>query len=161
MKIFFNNPAKSATGKNMVWARKPANGDIWKIRTAGLSGPVEGEYQVINTSEFQFTTSVVDLKKITVVPNPYIARNIWELTNDRNKLQFTNLPSKCTVKIYTLAGNLIKVLEHDDNSGRDGGTCWWDPMLTMNQQMVASGVYLYYVDAPGVGTYVGKFAVIR
>lgn len=43
----------------------------------------------------------------------------------------------------------------------DGGTCWWDPMLTMNQQQIASGVYLFHVDAPGIGTYVGKFAVVR
>ncbi len=161
IRLYFNNPKKTTLGVNMVWARKPANGDIWKIRTSGLSGPVEGEYQIINTSEYQFTASVVDLKKIAVVPNPYIVRNIWERTNDRNKLQFVNLPTKCTVKIYTLAGNLIKVLEHDDNGGQDGGTCWWDPMLTMNQQQIASGVYLYYVDAPGIGTHVGKFAVVR
>jgi len=161
MKLFFNNPAHNTLGLSMVWSRKPATGDVWKIRTSGLSGPVEGEYQVINTTEYQFTTSVVDLNKIGVVPNPYIVRNRWERTNDRNRLQFVNLPSKCTVKIYTLAGNLVKVLEHDDNAGVDGGTCWWDPMLTMNQQQVASGVYLYYVDAPGVGTHVGKFAVVR
>jgi hypothetical protein len=146
----------------MTWgANKPANGDIWRLRTSGINIPVEGEYQIINTEEYQFSTSVVDLSKIGVVPNPYIVRNIWERTNDRNKLQFTNLPAKCNIKIYTLAGNLIKTLEHDDNSGRDGGTCWWDPMLTMNQQQIASGVYLFYVDAPGIGTHVGKFAVIR
>lgn len=161
IRVYFNNPTKSATGKNMVWARRPANGDVWRLYTTGTTVPVEGEYQIISTTEYQFTTAVVDLKKIKVVPNPYIARNIWELTNDRNKLQFTNLPSKCTVKIYTLAGNLVKVLEHDDNNGIDGGTCWWDPMLTMNQQQLASGVYLYYVDAPGIGTHVGKFAVVR
>jgi hypothetical protein len=34
-------------------------------------------------------------------------------------------------------------------------------MLTMNQQQLASGVYLYHVDAPGMGTHVGKFAVVR
>ena len=160
-RVYFNNPLKTASGNNMVWARKPSNGDVWRLNTSGSTVPVEGEYQIITTSEYQFTTSVVDLKKIKVVPNPYIARNLWEITNDRNRLQFTNLPSKCTVKIYTLAGNLIKVLEHDDNAGVDGGTCWWDPMLTMNMQQIASGVYLYYVDAPGIGTYVGKFAVVR
>lgn len=161
VKVTFNNPGRTATGLNMIWANKPVNGDIWRLYTTGATVPVEGEYQIITTSEYEFTTAVVDFKKIKVVPNPYIARNIWELTNDRNKLQFTNLPSKCTVKIYTLAGNLIKVLEHDDNNGIDGGTCWWDPMLTMNQQQLSSGVYLYYVDAPGIGTHVGKFAVVR
>ncbi|MBI4727147.1 hypothetical protein HY768_08000 [candidate division TA06 bacterium] len=161
VRLYFNRGPASTT-RMMTWgANKPANGDIWRLRTTGSTVPVEGEYQVITTSEYQFTSSVADLKKIKVIPNPYIARNIWERTNDRNKLQFTNLPSKCTVKIYTLAGNLIKVLEHDDNAGRDGGTCWWDPMLTMNQQQLASGVYLYYVDAPGIGTHVGKFAVVR
>lgn len=159
-RIYFRSPVGTTT-RVMVWANKPATGDVWRLSTSGINIPVEGEYQVINTSEYQFATSVADLNKITVVPNPYIARNIWERTNDRNKLQFINLPTKCKIKIYTLAGNLIKVLEHDDNSGLAGGTCWWDPMLTMNQQQIASGVYLYYVDAPGIGTHVGKFAVVR
>ena len=162
MRIFFNNPyGLVVAGKDMVWANKPDSGDVWYLRAAGSTVPVEGEYQTIVTKKYEFTTAVVDLSKIQAVPNPYIARNIWELTNDRNRLQFINLPTKCTVKIYTLAGNLIKVLEHNDNAGVNGGTCWWDPMMTMNQQMIASGVYLYYVDAPGIGTHVGKFAVIR
>jgi hypothetical protein len=101
------------------------------------------------------------MSKVKVVPNPYIVRNLWERTNNREKLQFVNLPSKCTIKVFTIAGNLVKILEHEDNNGIDGGTCWWDPMLTMNQQHLASGVYLYYVDAPGMGTKVGKFAVVR
>ncbi|MDP2808217.1 MAG: hypothetical protein Q8O74_08815, partial [bacterium] len=159
IKLFFNRG--STVTRQMTWGVKPANGDVWRLNTSGSTVPMEGEYQTITTSEYQLTNSVADLKKIKVIPNPYIARNIWERTNDRNKLQFTNLPSKCTVKIYTLAGNLIKVLEHNDNNGVDGGTRWWDPMLTMNQQQLASGVYLYYVDAPGIGTHVGKFAVVR
>ena len=159
IRLYFN---KGVSPHQMTWnSGRPANGDIWRLKTAGTTVPVEGEYQVITTVEYQMTSTVADMKKIKVVPNPYIARNIWELTNDRSKLQFTNLPAKCTVKIYTLAGNLIKVLEHEDNNGVDGGTCWWDPMLTMNQQQIASGVYLFHVDAPGIGTYVGKFAVVR
>jgi hypothetical protein len=159
IRLYFNRG--SSTTRLMTWANRPANGEVWVLNTSGITVPTEGEYQVVNTSEYRLDPSVVDMSKVKVVPNPYIVRNLWERTNNREKLQFVNLPSKCTIKVFTIAGNLVKILEHEDNNGIDGGTCWWDPMLTMNQQHLASGVYLYYVDAPGMGTKVGKFAVVR
>ncbi len=159
IRIYFNRG--STVTRQMTWANHPAEGAVWVLTTSGLNVPSAGEYQVIQTQPYSITSSAADLGKVRVVPNPYLVRNIWERTNERPKLQFVNLPAKCKIKIYTMAGNLVQTLDHDDNSGIDGGTCWWDPMLTFNQQYLASGIYIYYVDAPGIGTKVGKFAVIR
>lgn len=161
LRYYFNNPAKSALGKYMTWATHPGEGDIWRIYPSGVTIPTEGEYQQITINKAYWATTV-DWNRVKVVPNPYLVRNKWETSNERAKLQFINLPAKCTIKIFTIAGNLIKVIEHEnDSQTTQGGTAWWDPMLTMNNQNVASGVYIYYVNAPGIGTSIGKFAVIK
>jgi len=161
LKLFFNNPTRTAVGLNMTWATHPAEGEVWRIYPFGVTVPSEGEYQVISVSSFSWATTV-DWARVKVVPNPYMVRNAWEKSNERSKLQFINLPAKCTIKIFTIAGNLIKVIEHENDSQEtQGGTAWWDPMLTMNNQNIASGVYIYHINSPGIGTHVGKFAVIK
>jgi hypothetical protein len=36
----------------------------------------------------------------------------------------------------------------------------WD-LRTKDNLDVAAGLYVFHVDAPGIGTYLGKFAVIK
>jgi len=161
LRLYFNNPARTALGLNMTWATHPAEGEVWRIYPFGVTVPTEGEYQVISVNKSSWATTV-DWTRVKAVPNPYLVRNSWEMSNERSKLQFINLPAKCTIKIFTIAGNLIKVIEHENDSQEtQGGTAWWDPMLTMNNQNVASGVYIYHVSSPGIGTHIGKFAVIK
>jgi hypothetical protein len=161
MRYYFNNPGRTAAGLAMTWATHPVEGEVWRIYPSGVTVPTEGEYQTISFTPGVWTT-VVDWSKVKVVPNPYLVRNFWETSNERAKLQFINLPAKCTIKIFTIAGNLIKVIQHEnDSQTTQGGTCWWDPMLTMNNQNVVSGVYIYHIEAPGIGTHIGKFAVIK
>jgi hypothetical protein len=75
------------------------------------------------------------------------------------------LPSRCTIRIYTLAGDLIRIIEHYPTSdggkeGDLGGTEKWD-LLTMNSQVITSGIYLYHVSTPEGNSKVGKFAIIK
>ncbi len=105
------------------------------------------------------------LDEIRVVPNPYVATNIIEPKNfvDRTsrgyrRLYFDKLPAKCTIRIYTTAGELVRVLEHD--STIDDGKEFWD-LLTKDNMEVAYGLYFYHVEAPGIGEKVGKFAIIK
>ncbi|MBP7461730.1 MAG: hypothetical protein KBA26_10615 [Candidatus Delongbacteria bacterium] len=106
-----------------------------------------------------------DLDKICMVPNPYVATNELESKNEldssqrgHRKVYFDHLPAICTIRIYTLAGEHLRTLEH--NSGLDDGKEYWD-LMTKDNMLVAYGLYLFHVDAPGYGTMVGKFAVIR
>ncbi|TAE61270.1 MAG: hypothetical protein EAZ89_00725 [Bacteroidetes bacterium] len=51
-----------------------------------------------------------------VYPNPYYARAGWEGSSrfeEDRKLIFANLPARCEVRIYTVAGDLIDAFEHD------------------------------------------------
>ncbi len=105
------------------------------------------------------------LDKINVVPNPYVATSVIEQLNTSSRtergyrrLYFNHLPSVCTIRIYTQAGELVKKLEH--NSSIDDGKEFWN-LLTKDNMEVAYGLYFFHVDAPGIGKKVGKFVIIK
>jgi hypothetical protein len=68
------------------------------------------------------------------------------------------LPNKCTIRIFTVNGELVKQIEHESNM-IDGSEDW--DLLTKDRLSVSYGVYIFHVDAPGIGTKVGKFAIIK
>ncbi len=104
------------------------------------------------------------LAQITVVPNPYIAAAAWEprtlYTSGRGdrKIEFKKLPAMCTVRIYTVAGALVKTL-YKDSMPTDGSLAW--NLVSDDGMDIAYGLYIYHVDAPGIGEYIGKFAVVK
>jgi hypothetical protein len=109
------------------------------------------------TLKKEITTSLVNLNDIKVVPNPYIVRNNWEASGDYSRIAFTHLPDQCTIRIYTLSGDLLRTLEHT-STALDGNENW--DLLTKNNQKIASGVYIFHVESP-YGEKIGKFAVVR
>jgi hypothetical protein len=123
--------------------------------------------------EFQFTTrgSRTDLEgakngldRIAVVPNPYIATASWERRTlyvtgrGERKIEFKNLPAQCTVRIYTVSGGLVATLRKN-SSPMDGSLPW--NLISDDGMEVAYGLYIYHVEAPGVGEHVGKFAIVK
>lgn len=86
---------------------------------------------------------------IKVVPNPYRGGADWDLIPSDSdptgsKIAFNNLPpTRCTIRIYTLAGDLIVESTHDGRSG--DGTYLWN-LITRNGQNVTSGIYLYSAE---------------
>ncbi len=97
---------------------------------------------------------VVDLDKINVVPNPYYGYHSGELNIFDRWVQFTYLPPKATIRIYDLAGQLIRKLEKDDPTTT---FLQWD-LGNAYDLPVASGVYVYVVDTD-YGQKIGKMAV--
>ncbi len=53
------------------------------------------------------------LSQVQVVPNPYIVTHDGQTSTDNAKLYFTRLPPRCTIEIYSIAGDLIKTIEHN------------------------------------------------
>jgi len=110
------------------------------------------------------TLAKQELDNIRVVPNPYIAAEVWEPRNPYNsgrgprELHFINLPRVCTIRIFNVNGVLIDKIEH--NSTLDNGTAIWD-MLSRENLSISYGIYLYHIDAPGVGQKTGTFAIIK
>jgi hypothetical protein len=96
------------------------------------------------------------LQEIRVVPNPFIAANEITRGEGRQRILFTNLPPQATIRIYTISGNLVRILEHGDGSGTEE----WD-VRTRFDLLVASGNYYYHVTTPDGRTHLGRFAVIN
>jgi hypothetical protein len=97
-----------------------------------------------------------DMSRISVVPNPYKRNAAWEQGSE--KIQFTNLPRRATLRIFTVGGDLVREWEHDDPSG--GGNSDWD-MKNVDGDLVVSGVYLFHVRSAAGGEKVGKFIIVR
>ncbi|MDD4856599.1 MAG: hypothetical protein PHD74_00680 [Candidatus Krumholzibacteria bacterium] len=109
-----------------------------------------------------------DESDIYVVPNPATRESMaaWILEPNNadpsgEKVEFRNLP-KCanTVRIFTVAGDLVQTLRHRGGSGN--GTLAWN-LVSRNGQTITSGIYIFCVD-PDDGRFpraVGKFVVIR
>ena len=100
-----------------------------------------------------------------MVPNPYIVTNTLEPAvrnnqlNQRRRIMFTNLPSQCTVKIFTMSGYLVDTI--DVMNTLDNGIAYWD-LLTKEDLEVAAGMYLYHVKSLLTGKEkIGKFAIIK
>ena len=96
-----------------------------------------------------------ELSKIRAVPNPYFAKSSYELNQFEHIIKFTNLPTKCTVRIFNLAGDLVRTLEKDDETT---SILEWD-IFNQAEIPVASGFYIYHVEAPNIGSMYGKMAV--
>jgi hypothetical protein len=119
--------------------------------------------------------------KIGVYPNPYYTNAYWDGARERlRKIYFYNLPARCEIRIFTLAGDVVEVIDHDaatyDASDIDwfsefgdrgttaelaGGEHAWD-LITKNDQAIATGLYLFTVEDKATGTVKrGKFLIVK
>ncbi len=118
-------------------------------------------------------------REVTVFPNPYRGAAVWDGSRDREKyIWFANLPQRATIRIFTLAGDLVRTIEFDGstydagsvqgletfkekNVAMPGGICAWD-LITDKDQAAATGLYMFSVVDHDTGEQqVGKFLIIR
>ena len=107
--------------------------------------------------------STEDMSKIRIVPNPYnindpLVRSLF-VQYDNRGLNFYNLPRQVTIRIYTENGDLVKTIEHYNPIDNDGSEFW--DMITDNQQVINSGVYIALFQKPSGETSFQKFIVVR
>jgi len=141
----------------------PSPGDKFRISTTRPFG---------RDDRFQFTMrkQTVDtelakesMEDIFVAPNPYLGAASWErksgsIGRGERKIEFFNLPRKCTIRIFNVRGELVRTLEHD-GAFNDGSISW--DLRSNDSEDIAYGIYFYHVEAPGIGEYVDKFAIIK
>ncbi|GAB4366394.1 MAG: hypothetical protein Kow0042_06230 [Calditrichia bacterium] len=119
------------------------------------------------------TTPPQTVGQVAVVPNPYRgdiayqsynpawekpdpSRPFW-MEQDR-RIQFINLPARCEIRVYTLAGDLVTTLQHNDPSR---GYEDWN-LTSAVGQAISSGIYLFTVENLASGeVQVGKFVIIK
>ncbi len=136
------------------------SGNIFLVTFQNPLLPGQDVY-TISTVADDYTVVKNDLDNILVVPNPYKATSGFESVAFERELQFHNLPEKCVIRIYNTAGELVQILNHNENS--DG---WRGPSIeawnlqTYNIQEIAFGVYIFHVIS-NEEEKIGKFAVIK
>jgi len=130
-----------------------SNGDVFTIEGAPVNGA--DDVYTFRVDGIDETAASAALNNIRVVPNPYLGHATWETSRYDRKLQFTHLPDICTVRIYTLSGDLVKIIEHADGTG----TADWN-LLSDDGLTVAPGIFLFHVDSE-YGSHIGRFAVIK
>ena len=69
-----------------------------------------------------------------------------------------HLPNECIIRIYTISGVFVQEIEHSSTIS-DGQEAW--NLVSIDGMDIAFGMYVYHVDAPGIGEKIGKFAIIK
>jgi hypothetical protein len=162
-------------------AALPAAGTVWTMRSYigyvsggnGVSGnlgpysftPVIRNFSALGATlkvSFSATNAVAeatstDLQRVHTVPDPYYVTSGLEQSPDNKIIKFVNLPDKAIIRIYSSSGVLVALMEH--NSATFGGDETWN-VRNRNNQVVASGVYFYHVEA-GNARRVGRFTVVN
>ncbi|MFH1700094.1 MAG: hypothetical protein ABIE07_05855 [Candidatus Zixiibacteriota bacterium] len=137
-------------------------------------GALESSPLINAVQDFALTTSEIVEKEglgVIVYPNPYridggYAASGYE-NRDRTKsaertriINFANLPKVCTIRIYSIDGDLIKEFEH---SYPDGGPRsqheTWD-VISRNTQAVVTGIYMWHVESD-MGEQIGKLVIMK
>ena len=109
-------------------------GDVWIGTDEGLSRYESG-----------IGAPAKNLAEVIPFPNPFVIQDQPEV------LTFDKLPYQATVRIFTVAGELVREIK----SGNQ-----WDGR-NKSGELVASGIYLFYVQDSSGKSAVGKIAVIR
>jgi hypothetical protein len=140
-----------------------ANGTV----VADLPELVSGSY---NRSEaVSALAGPVNSFDIYAIPNPYVygdpRRSFFDGARTTPRIEFRNLPERATIRIYTVAGDLIRTLEHNPSvyGGNVSGTATWE-QDSDSGLLVAPGLYIYHVmsETEGLaGRFTGRLMIIR
>lgn len=176
-----NASQKTKTYGNLSWISYATAADGWDITNgiptdAKVSLRVNKEYKNFSTADnstggpnegrpmYSWDMSELEtgigsedalaevLEIINVVPNPYYAYSQYEESRLDTRVKITNLPEKCSVKIFSSNGKLVRSFKKDSRvTSLD-----WD-LKNAKGIPVAGGVYLIHVDVPDIGEVVLKF----
>jgi len=157
-----------------IFAAQPV---YFAVTVFDMGHPQSG-LQPLETSELVNATLVYSMDewekveeedlKVMVYPNPYridgeYGANKYEEGGVYGKrIRFVNLPPRCIIRIYTLDGDLVQIIDHEkDKTARDATIAEWD-LISRNTQAVVSGIYLFSVEDKDTGeNQVGKFVIIK
>jgi hypothetical protein len=134
-------------------------GDILRIKYANPIVPGTDTYTFTApaASAYSVKQAKDDVKNINVFPNPYYGVNSEELNKYNRFVTFTHLPAKAKIRVFNLAGVLVKTIDHNSTSQFER----WD-LANQNGLPVASGLYIAYIDMPDLGvTKTLKVAIIQ
>lgn len=146
-----------------------AAGDKIQFRTQGgaFGFPLDGAKAFAKVEQYdpeiaQTGQTDEQLEQITVTPNPYYLSHEGINTPFQSKLYFSRLPRKATITIYTINGDIVKKIEHDEATSDSPtmlGTEVWD-LLTTNRQRVVSQTLVAKIETPSGAAVTRKFTIV-
>ncbi|MGC8653900.1 MAG: T9SS type A sorting domain-containing protein [Candidatus Kryptoniota bacterium] len=145
-----------------TWARRSATGFSSGDEMVIYADHVNGVNDIFTFTappvQLSQSLAVADVDKINVFPNPYYGMNLMETNRLLKYVTFNHLPpSNVTIRIYNLAGRLVKTIQHSNGTQFET----WNLRNEANLP-VASGIYIVQVEMPQLGkTKILKLAVIQ
>jgi hypothetical protein len=100
-----------------------------------------------------------ELKNIRVVPNPYRVYNPLETSTREGLIKFTNLPETCTIRIFNVAGEHIRTLQHNASNASVESEANWN-LRSYENRDVAPGLYFYHIESD-LGSVKGRLVIIK
>lgn len=168
-----------------IFKNKLLADEFYVAVTASDHGDAKSETPPLKSSPLNNGRSIIPVQlqnsdDVVVVPNPYRGNvdyeNMgWEnpdgsheWTEEDRKIVFMNLPVRCVIRIYTLAGDLVKTITHNGNAAENmlwnygEYAAYWN-LINDNHQAVMSGIYLFSVQDVDKkkDDFVGKFVIIK
>jgi len=137
---------EAGTVFRFISTKPNSSSDTFTFSTAG-SEP--------SSSQAQAKEDVLEL--VNVFPNPYLGVNNFEGNRFNRFMTFNHLPERATIRIFSLAGVLVRTIEKDDASQYTN----WD-LLNEENLPVASGLYIANIEMPDLGVSKNlKLAIIQ
>jgi hypothetical protein len=140
------NMGSVATGPSSYAMTMPEAGTVFRIVTTKPNAA--GDVFTVNVPAAQQNPAIVraDADRVNVFPNPFIGSVDPNSDNREQFVTITHLPPRAIIRIFTLAGTLVRSVEKNDTS-----PIWvWD-LKNDHGGVIASGMYIVYVDMPEVG----------
>lgn len=134
----------------------PETGTVFRIVTNKIN---------LTVDEFRFSVPAIvndtelakeDVKKVNVFPNPYYGANSEELNKYQRFVTFNHLPDEAVIRIFNIAGEMVRTIRKNSTSQFER----WN-LANESGLPVGSGLYLAYIDMPGLGTKILKFTIIQ
>ena len=126
----------------------------------GLPAPGAKVRVAVKSDDSNYKYTEDDLKGIEVVPNPYYITHQSQRSVYDAQIFFTRLPKSCNIKIYTMAGDMVKEINHEssiDNERRAVEV--WD-IISKNGFRVQSQVLVAVITTPDGETVTKTFSVV-
>jgi hypothetical protein len=140
--------------------------DLEALETSKLLG-IQSAYPYADANQSDST-----LPPVYIYPNPYRydamyrdngfeGRTSNRIDDRERRIHFVNVPAKCTIRIHTLDGDLVRELRHDeDPSDPNSHYAAWD-LINRNVQAIVSGLYYWSVESTDGSVQMGKLVVIQ
>ncbi len=136
---------------------QPEIGTVFRIRMTVPNALTDVFTFTAPKESYDSKQATEDVNKVNVYPNPYYGVNTEELNKYNRFVTFTHLPAKATIRLFNLAGVMVRTIEKDNSSTFQR----WD-LANESGLPVASGLYIAYIDMPEVGrTKILKVAIIQ